>query len=35
VSPSRMRSPTVGPNRPTYSLREIVAIGILACRWRG
>src|SRR5262245_33853305 len=26
VSPSRMRSPTVGPNRATYSLRAIVAI---------
>src|SRR5262245_21800865 len=29
VSPRRMRSPTVGPYRATYSLREMVAIGIL------
>src|SRR4249919_1419063 len=27
VSPNRMRSPTVGPNKLTYSLREIVAMG--------
>jgi hypothetical protein len=33
VSPRRMRSPVVGPNRPTYSLREMVAIGVLA--WVG
>src|SRR5512145_734821 len=31
VSPSRMRSPTVGPKRPTYSLREMDAIECLAC----
>ena len=34
VSPKRMRSPVVGPNRPTYSCREIDAMRILLFRRR-